>query len=112
MTIEQTNVVDFVAFSDSGKEVLLVIVDHLTWDENEGEHLLLLQNKLNTYLEFVEAGQLEADFPKARGKEVVVKIAGTYPLSERALKFFNLAKGRIEELGLELRFECPRRDED
>jgi hypothetical protein len=112
MTIEQTNVVDFVAFSDSSKEVLLVIVDHLPWDENEGEHLLLLQNKLNTYLEFVEGGQLEAGFPKARGKEVIVKMTGTYPLSEQALKFFNLAKGRISELGFGLRFEPLRRDED
>lgn len=105
MTIEQTNVVDFVAFDDAGKNVFLIVVDHLVWDENEGEHLLLLQDKLNTYIEFVEGGQLYTEFPKAAGREITLRVAGSYPLSKQAERFFGLAGERMREVDIQLFFE-------
>jgi hypothetical protein len=48
MSIEQIDVVDFVSIDKNSGDAWLTISDHLTWDRNEGEHLLLLQNKLNT----------------------------------------------------------------
>jgi hypothetical protein len=58
MTVEETNIVDFVATSPDSDDVLLVVSDHLDWHENEGEHLLTLQTKLHLYLTFIETGQL------------------------------------------------------
>lgn len=50
MSVDQTEVVDFVHLDPTFDEVLLSISDQLGRDEDEGEHLLLLQEKLNTYL--------------------------------------------------------------
>ena len=61
MSIEQTNTVDFVSIDEISGDALLTISDHLAWDENEGAHLELLQNKLNAYLRFIESGELERD---------------------------------------------------
>jgi hypothetical protein len=57
MTVEENDKIDSLAFYRQNGDVTLVISDHLDWDENEGERLLVLQGKLNAYLEFVESGQ-------------------------------------------------------
>ena len=69
MTIEEVDKIDRLAFDRKNGDVFLVISDHLAWDEDEGEYLLALQAKLNTYLEFVESGQLYAKYPRAIGKK-------------------------------------------
>ncbi len=50
MSIEQTEIVDFVNIDRKSGDVWLTISDHLPGDHGEGEHLVLLQNKLNAYL--------------------------------------------------------------
>jgi hypothetical protein len=42
MSIEQTDVVDFVGIDKKSGDALLTISDHLAWDQDEDEHLLLL----------------------------------------------------------------------
>ena len=49
MTIEQLDKVDVIAHND--EKVILVISDHLKWDD-KNEKLLVLQDKLNLYLSF------------------------------------------------------------
>jgi len=74
MTVDATNKVDIVAWRPDLPTVRLVIADHLDW-KNENEHLHTLQSKLNTYLEFVESGQLLRDFPHTAGKSVQIEVA-------------------------------------
>lgn len=105
MTVDQTKIIDSVRDAYNGKEVILSIIDHLTWDQNEGEHLLLIQEKMNTYLAFIESGQLDTDFPHLKGREVVIIWFGKYPLSEQAKTFYRLASGAISKAGFRLEFE-------
>jgi hypothetical protein len=104
MTVEETDKVDRIAFNRQNGDVLLVISDHLDWGENEGEHLLALQAKLNTYLEFVESGQLYANYPHANGKRIIFYVVGKFPLSDEASKLYQLAGKAIEEYGYVLQF--------
>ena len=103
MSIEQTNVVDFVGIERASGNATLSISDHLGWDENEGEHLLMLQEKLNAYLRFIESGEMVQTFPQMRGRRVKIRIVGKYPLSPEARKFFRLAKDLVEEMGAALK---------
>lgn len=57
MSITETNKIDIVAARPDSSIVRLVITDHLGWNDLEA-HARLLQDKVNTYLEFVESGQL------------------------------------------------------
>jgi hypothetical protein len=52
MSIDRTDTIDFATIDNVSGDLWLTISDHLPWDENEENHLLLLQNKLNTYLRF------------------------------------------------------------
>ena len=57
MSIAETDKIDIIATRPDSSIVKLVITDHLGWKDFEA-HAHLLQDKVNTYLEFVESGQL------------------------------------------------------
>jgi hypothetical protein len=108
MSIEQTDTVDFVSVDSVSDDLLLTISDHLAWDEGEGEHLFLLQKKLNAYLRFIESGEVSKKFPEARGRNVVINVVGRFPLSEKASLFFSKATSAIQASGVNLKFSLSR----
>jgi hypothetical protein len=107
MTIEQPNIIDFFSVEHGSGDVVLTISDHLVWDRNEGEHLILLQTKLNKYLHFIESGEIYERYPQVEGKNVVINLVSKYPLSEQASLFFKKASAAIGEAGFSLQLELP-----
>src|SRR5258708_3935929 len=105
MTVEESRKIDFAALEPQSGDMRLIICDHLDWKENEGEHLLLLQDKLNSYLAFIESGEIYSKLPKAIGRRIVIEVTGKFPLSEEASKFYRLAGKAIKDAGFSLRFE-------
>ncbi len=101
MTIEQTDGVDFVSIDHKSGDVFLLISDHLEWDE-DGEHLLLLQEKINAYLRFIESVEIYDRFPQLKGKKIVINVANKFPFSEQADRFFKLASDVITKAGFRL----------
>jgi hypothetical protein len=104
MTVEQHDVVDFASIDASG-DALLVISDHLAWDDT-GKHLLCLQEKLNMYLRFLESGEVWQKCPSAIGRRVVIDVVLKYPAPLHADWFFDKAKRAIEAAGFGLRTRC------
>lgn len=97
MSIDQTGVVDAIGVDDTTGQVVLTISDHLEWDN---EHLLLLQEKLNAYLSFVEGGELLDSYPDSKGREVLINVVCKYPPSESAKGFLNQVGGIVEGAGM------------
>jgi hypothetical protein len=58
MTITDAETIDIIATRPGSDRVKLIITDHLPWDDVHA-HSLLLQTKVNTYVAFVETGQLQ-----------------------------------------------------
>jgi hypothetical protein len=58
VSIADRNTIDLVATRPDSSVVKLVITDHLAWDDLDS-HFRMLQDKINTYVEFIESGQLE-----------------------------------------------------
>ena len=102
MTIEQLDKVDIIGVNDSHIE--LVISDHLEWDD-KNEKLLLLQDKLNLYLSFIESGDIYEHYPKAVGKSVKICIVSKHQPNSEAVKFLSFAARTIKEAGFELSHE-------
>lgn len=114
MSIDKANVIDFVGIDKRSAKVILTISDHLPWDGGHKwhkEHLALLENKLNAYLQFIESGQLVEDYPDAKGKKVVISIVGKYTLNDDATAYYGKAKKVVSEAGFDLQFELFK-DED
>ena len=49
MSIEQSNVIDFLAHDKKRRRAVMFISDHLDWKQQDA-HLALLQDKLNHYI--------------------------------------------------------------
>jgi CRP-like cAMP-binding protein len=105
MSIEQTDVVDFISVNEATDEVVLTISDHLEWESDTKEHLLLLQEKINSYLRFIESGELLESYPNANGRNAVIKIVSKYSLNEEAKEFIDQVKLIVSNAGMALRFE-------
>jgi hypothetical protein len=69
MSVENRELIDFISIDPSNK-VALTISDHLKWDNNE-DHLLILQDKINAYLEVIESGQIYEIYPDAVDKNFI-----------------------------------------
>lgn len=102
MSILDDEVVDAISVNPEG-EVVLTISDNLEWSENE--HLLFLQNKVNTYIAFVESGELFESYSKAKGRNVVFNLVARYEPDEDALEFIRQVKGILLGADVTFRYE-------
>jgi hypothetical protein len=106
MSIDQRNVIDFLVHDKKDHHgAILVISDHLDWDQDVGAHLELLQDKLNHYIWFIESGKMVETMPDLKGLPVSIIVRGKYPLSGGARKYYELASQRAIELGFSLEFD-------
>jgi len=108
MSIDQTDAIDFATIDKASGDLWLTISDHLSWEENEGNHLILLQSKLNAYLRFIESGEVFKKVPDAKGRGIVINLVGKFPLSQKADLFFGKARAAVEGAGFRLEFSLVR----
>lgn len=108
MSIEQTDVVDFATIERGSGDLLLTISDHLPWDDRESEHLVLLQAKINTYLRFIESGEIMRKVPDSVGRNIIINIVSKYRLSQSGDAFFQKASSLIKSAGFQLQFNLMR----
>jgi hypothetical protein len=106
MSVDQTDKIDFMWKDEQSGRVMLTISDHFDWSkEAEDAHLSLLQDKLNTYLYFIESGQLWKAKPEYKGLPVAIHVRAKYRLSKVAAKFYKAAEKGVSEAGASLVFD-------
>ena len=103
MSVDQTNVVDIIGKTPTG-EITLTISDHLDWTET-ADHLLTLQEKLNTYLRFLESGEVYERYPDALGRVLIINVVFKFAPNLEARSFLTKAKSIIEGAGFRFQFE-------
>ncbi|WWR48229.1 DUF6572 domain-containing protein [Roseovarius sp. S88] len=96
---------DFISLKSERNEVVLTISDHLGWKENVNDHLLQLQEKLNTYIRFVESEEILKSYPDAEGRKIVFNVLGKHPLPKEAEQFYVECSQVLRELNIDLTFE-------
>ncbi len=104
MSISETNSVDIMVTTKTG-EVLLVVADHLEWD-NEEEHLALLQKKLNTYIHVLKSGSIFQGHEELRGKKFVIQVDFRCAPTPGAIAYIDRIRPIVKSYGYEdLRYE-------
>lgn len=99
-------VVDVISIDLMGNAVL-TISDDIMWNDNS-DHLIALQNKINRYLEFIESGKLYLRYPNARGRNIVISVAAKYEPNDSAKSFFNRTKEILQSAGYEFVFNVVK----
>lgn len=105
MSVEDHNKIDFMGIPENESDVVsLAISDHLAWGDNTNEHLYVLQEKINSYIAFIESGQVEENFPKAKGRtKKIIEIYFKYKPSEDVHFFFNQVENVLVGMNIGLR---------
>ena len=104
MPIEKADEIDAIGVEDETSFVVLTIVDSMDWNDPKSNHLLLLQEKLNTYLALVESGEIFVTYPDAKERPVKIHIIGNIAPSQEAKEFLKRASSMLLETGIVLDF--------
>ncbi len=101
MGLENIEVIDVISIDLSGN-VVLTISDDRMWDDDN--HLLLLQNKINAYLNVIECGDLIQIYPDSAGRNIVLNIVAKYPPNNAAESFLEQTKNILHSSGYDFNF--------
>lgn len=100
MSVEDAAIVDFIGVDTQTGQCVLTISDYLPWSDQE--HLILLQEKLNRYLAFIESGEIVEEFSEANGREIRIDVVLKYEPDDGALSFLEEAQRVVSDAGLTL----------
>lgn len=101
MSIEDLQIVDFIG-TDSDDVVVLTISDHLEWDN---EHLLKLQEKVNTYLSFIESGEVYEAYPLSKGKSLKINLMCKFEPNSDSVSFLLQCGEIISQAGFDFDYQ-------
>jgi hypothetical protein len=110
MSVSQPNVIDRVELEKDTGHILLTVVDDLNWVD-EDAHIAELQAKLNTYLAFIESGDIFARLREKLGHTVPhtspikIYVRARHPISELGKQFFAYAQSAFAEAKVALFFK-------
>ena len=106
MAVDNPHVIDAVGIERASGVVALTISDHLEWDE-DNQHLVLLQEKINRYLAIIESGELFEAYPQAVGKPLRIDVVCKYSPTGDAERFLAAAREVIEQTGCSFAWRVP-----
>ncbi|WP_276482722.1 DUF6572 domain-containing protein [Paraflavitalea pollutisoli] len=98
MSVVETNVIDFASIDPEGA-VVLTITDHLEWDD-KNHHLLVLQEKINTYISAIEGQSLYEQYPKAQGRKIKIQVSIKYTPNEIGKGFLQRVEAFFKGAGV------------
>ncbi len=103
MTVEDKKVIDIISREPKSGDVTLTISEHLGWMDPHA-HLVVLQDKINCYLAFLESGEVYEKYPKAVNARLIIEVAFQCAPSAAGREFLREAKTTIEKAGFVFRW--------
>lgn len=103
MSISNPSIIDAVAAKDN--RLILLISDHLRWDDLQVTHMRMLQDKLNTYIRYIESGGYKEKFPDRDFSEFIIEIQFMHMYDEGFVKMISLAKPKLDKRNITIVYE-------
>ena len=101
VSVDQTRVVDAIGTDRADGTVVLTVFDHLAWDD---AHFPILQEKISTYLHFLESGEVYESYPSAVGRTFAISVALLHRPGEEGFAFLQRIGAAVTSAGYAFRF--------
>ena len=111
MSVVDDNTVDGIALTDDNEGIVLLLSDHLDWDD-EYNHLLILQEKLNAYIYFLEEKQYEEIYSNANIVYGIIDIHFLHKITKNVKKFLKSVQVQLEELGITMQYSITEENKN
>ena len=99
LSILQSDRVDGLGISRGNNELVLIISDHLGWDD-EGAHVSALEAKLSGYIDYVRSGQHHEAIPESAGLPVRINLVCEHVPTDNGELILETVRGQLEGLGI------------
>jgi len=96
MSVIDIDKVDGIGIHKDGFQLALLLCDHLDW-ANEYDHLIQLQNKINSYIGFIESRQYEKIYEDYNISSFNIEIHFLYQLIENCQRFLDTVNMQLRE---------------
>ena len=97
MTILLSDQIDIISAAQDKGMIYLTISDHLDWQYQD--KLLLLQQKINHYLAYIESGEMALKDPQASFLNPIICLVCQYHPNNQVIEFLTKVQGIVEEAG-------------
>lgn len=103
MSITDKDVIDAVAYENG--TLILEIYDHLDFEgEFEYDHMMMLQDKLNTYIWYIESEQYQETYPEKVFEDFSIRIHFLSETTELCKRYIENANRKL--LSSNIHIEC------
>lgn len=106
MSITNIKVIDGIGTNKENDAIMLLLCDHLPWEGENApkvvDHLLLLQQKLNAYVSFLEGGQYKGKYPNLEPKMALIDIRFQHDIPQTCEQFLQTVQDKLGELGIKI----------
>src|SRR5688572_26523145 len=104
MSIEQADKIDGMGVDTHNNELVLLISDHLSW-EDEKAHVFSLENKLSGYIDYINSGQYLEPNPQFRGMSVRIKLVHKHSPTSSARTILQAVEVQLEAMSIRFSYE-------
>lgn len=102
MSISNPKIIDAAAVKDG--QLVMLISDHLRWDDLQTAHLKMLQDKMNTYIRYFENKTYKKDFPDEEVTSAVIDIVFLHPYDLGFERMIALKKGELDKRKITVKY--------
>lgn len=102
MAVDNFDSIDAIGTNTDG-ELVLMIADHLDWEDEE-YHLLVLQKKLNLYIDFIQNKEYKQYYSQ-EFSQIVFDIHFKFGWTNNCKKFLNYVVEMTKRLNIVVRIE-------
>ena len=99
MSILEKDILDGVAISKKDNNLILFLSDELDF-KDEYNHLLLLQDKINSYIAYIETEQYKEEYPDYLFNDIIVEIHFKYEPTNNCKHFIEVVNSIIEKYNM------------
>ena len=103
MSVLEAKAVDGIAMTNDDKGIVLLITDHLGW-ENEYQHLKILQKKINAYISFWETEQYKEIYTDKIISYGIIELRFIEKIPQSAIKYLQVVQKQVGKLGIRIKY--------
>lgn len=103
MAVTDQNIIDGMAFDEKNKILILEIYDHLNFEGAfEFDHIVILQDKLNTYLWYINSKQYEEVYPNKIFQKFIINIHFKFNITENCQKYIQHSNFKLKSSNIQI----------
>lgn len=106
MSVADVDKVDALCLSKDLNGLVLMITDNLDWS-NEYMHLLSLQCKINSYIEYIETSQFFYIYSVKKFNYYTIKILFRHEITEKCFEFLESVSEQLKQYNISVLAEAP-----